>query len=111
MNHGRVNQRRNLLLNNPIGLDSTDEGDPDGVFIDNINPLYEPSSQAVVIFSEPELCSVDLVQYILNGIGAYRVSGELLTLKLYLFVYCVCLIGELLELAGLYNRADDDEEQ
>ena len=85
-NPGRANQRRNLLLNHLLGLNSTDEGDPDGVFINNIDPLYEPSSQAVVVFSEPELCSVDLVQYILSGIGAYRVSGELLTLNLYLFV-------------------------
>ena len=103
MNPGRVNQRRILLLNHLLGLNSTDEGDPDGVFIDNINPLYEPSSQAVVVFSEPELCLFDLAQDFLNGIGAYRMSGELFPLDSDLFIYCVYLIREPLELAVIFR--------
>ena len=80
-----------------------DEGDLDGVFIDNINPLDEPSSQAVIIFCEPEICSVDLVQYFLNRIGCYRMTCELLTLDSDLFINCVYLIGESLELAVIFR--------
>ena len=69
INKGRV--KKGELFKHLLGLEPADEGDPDGVFVNDIYPLYEPSCEAVIIFGQTEFCPVDLVQYILNGISCY----------------------------------------
>ena len=75
LNPGRVNQRRNLLLNHLLGLHSTDEGDPDGVFINNVYPLYEAACHAVIVFGKSELGLFEFVEQLPNRVGRDRMIG------------------------------------
>ena len=69
INKGRV--KKGELFKHLLGLEPADEGDPDGVFVNNIYPFNEAAGEAVIIFRESEFRPVDLVQYFLNGIGGY----------------------------------------
>ena len=84
-------------------MNSTNEGDPDGVFVDDIYLLYESAGKAVIIFRKSELGMVEFVEQIPNGIRCDRMIGQLFALRSDLLVYGIYLIGETLELAVIFR--------